>query len=527
MQTKHEVEPDLVLKRIKIKKARNRLLDFIKYTNKKYKANFHHQIICDDLDDFLRSETRNRLMIFTGPRKGKSQIVSRALPAYVFGRTPENNIIGASYSSDLASKNCKDVQEIMDSDEYADVFPNTHLPSKKTKRLAQFKEGSIRYVRNSEEFQLVGKDLGEYKAAGVGGALTGFGCDILLIDDVIKNMEEALSPNRKKVVYDWYTSTAYTRLSKKGKVVIIMTRWAEDDLCGALLADAKKNPEADQWEVLCFPEMFEEDHEFKHADDPRKEGEVLWPEFFPEEKVIKTKNSVGSKIWASLYQQKPAPTEGSVLKASDFKYFDATPKFDYLAMSIDAAFKDTDGSDNVAMGVFGVRGANKYLLHLVREKLDFVATIKALLKVRAMFQTMRFILIEDKANGPAVVSTLKSSVAGIITYSPTESKLARAYAITPQLEAGNVFLPNKYYEPNRQLYPWIMDEKVFDAFLNEVKMFPFGKNDDCVDMLTQFLIKLNSIPNWLTEMGDSEELPMDITNDGISELAQIMGWNIR
>jgi predicted phage terminase large subunit-like protein len=474
-----------------------------------------------------------------------SEIVSRNLPAYIFGKKPESKIIGASYAIELAEHNSRDVQKIMESSTYNELFPKVKLGAQEVKRK---RKGVVRPLKTSQVFDvlneveengdIVDKISGQYRAAGVGSALTGFGADYLILDDLIKNWEEALSPNRLELVYNWYLSTANTRLSKNGKIIIINTRWAEGDLCGRLLKEAKINPEADQWEVLCFPTIYEKGHEHASIHDPRKEGEVLWPEFFPEDKVKKARATLGSKIWSALHQQRPAPAEGSIYKTSWFQYFKEPPKFEYTAMSIDATFKDTKESDNVAMGVFGFAGANKYLLHLVREKLDFVETIKKIIELRNRFRELRYVLVEDKANGPAVVSTLKNKIPGLITYTPTESKIARANAVSAQFEAGNLWLPDKYYEPNRLRYPWIVenttDGNLFELFLEEFKTFPYGVNDDCVDMVNQILLKTGDVPTWLQELLDKEkqatsnvDYEKEREQAKINAVAELMGWNIQ
>lgn len=485
--------------------ARRKLLNFIQYTSPTYEANYHHEIICNELDGFLEDPDRDRMMIFVGPRRGKSEIVSRRLPAYAFGKNPDLQVIATSYGADLAQRMNRDVQRVIDSSEYKELFPETYLSGKNVKTAAL---GN--YVRTSDLFEVVGHK-GAYRSAGVGGGITGQGADLAIIDDPLKDMAEAMSGTRKQAVYDWYTSTLYTRLSKVGKVIIILTRWADDDLAGRLLKEAKVNPEADQWEVLCFPEEYDPNHPYKSDLDPRTEkGEILWPEWFPEDKVKKTKASVGSKVWASLFQQSPSPDSGGIFSGSWFQYFKEAPDFDYICSSWDCTFKDSASSDYVAGGVWGVKGANKYLLHLVKERLSFVETIKMMMKMYKKYPKQRFMLVEDKANGPAVISTLKAKIPGLLSFTPKESKEARANAVSPQYEAGNIFLPDKYYAPNRQYFPWIM--KLLDEYVEEHKNFPYSSNDDCVDMTTQLLLKIGGVPTWMEQLGmdTSSEMKTDV-----------------
>jgi predicted phage terminase large subunit-like protein len=524
MMSQIPISEDALLQELERDDARNDLLSFIQYTNPDYSANWHHKLICKRLDEFMRDPDKSRLMVFVGPRRGKSEIVSRRFPAYFFGHNPDAQIIATSYGADLAQRMNRDVQRVIDSPQYQELFPETQLSGKnvKTSSLGN-------YVRTSDLFEIVGRK-GAYRSAGVGGGITGQGADLALIDDPLKDMAEAMSATRKQVIWDWYTSTLYTRLSKVGKVVIILTRWAEDDLAGRLLKEAKTNGEADQWDILCFPEEYDPDHPYADPDDPRTEkGEILWPEWFPEEKVKKTKASVGSKVWGSLFQQSPAPDGGAIFKSQWFQYFKEPPEFEYICSSWDCAFKDSASSDFVAGGVWGVAGANKYLIYLIRERLSFVDTVKEMLRVHNMFPNQRFMLVEDKANGPAVVSTLKNKIPALITYSPKESKESRANAVSPQYEAGNIWLPDKYYEPNRSRHAWCM--KHLDDYIEEHKNFPFGGNDDTVDMTTQFLLKVGNVPSWLDELARGKETDSALTLDEQrtkqfeQSLMEKMGWD--
>jgi predicted phage terminase large subunit-like protein len=484
--------PEVAKKILKRIEARRHLLNFTLYTKPDYQTNWHHLILCKELEDFVRSKTRNRLIVQVGPRRGKSEIISRRLPAWVFGNFPNMEIMSASYASDLAQAMSRDVQRVMEDDKYIELFPRVRLSGKNVVNSSKYN-----YVKTADKFEIV-NHKGVYKCAGVGGALTGLGGDLIIIDDPVKDMVEATSVKRKQQVYDWYHSVASTRLSANGKVIIVMTRWAEDDLAGRLIADAKKDPETEQWEVISFPELFDSEHEFIHPLDPRKEGEVLWPSRFPQDKMEKRKKSTVSKIWNSLFQQEPAPDSGVILNPNYFQYFKEMPtEFDHKMASWDCTFKETDGSDFVVGQVWGIKGPHKYLLWLVRKRMSFPETIKSMLSVCNRFPDLQYSLIEDKANGPAVISTLKNKVRGLVAYNPNTSKEARAHAVSPQIEAGNVWLPDKYSEEVRRMCPWL-DE--LDIMIEEVKAFPFGKNDDCVDAMTQMLLREGDSLNWLEEL---------------------------
>jgi hypothetical protein len=189
-------------------------------------------------------------MLFMPPRHGKSEQGSRRLPAYIFGRKPHAAVIATSYSADLAKLMNRDVQRIIDTPIYGRIFPQTQLCNRKRTDATLSKNQT--WIRNSDLFEIVGH-RGYYRCAGVGGGITGMGCDFGLIDDPIKNAEEAASEVYREKVWEWYVSTFRTRLSKHGQQLLIMTRWHEDDLAGRLLQLAKSNANADQWRVVSFP----------------------------------------------------------------------------------------------------------------------------------------------------------------------------------------------------------------------------------------------------------------------------------
>jgi len=501
---------------INIKKAQTNLIDFITYTDSAYKPNWHHELICEEIDGFLEDPTRTRLMLFCPPRAGKSQIASRNLPAYAFGKNPNLEIIATSYGADLASAMNRDVKRIIDSPKYKEVFPNTTINSRNVKNSSK---GS--YVNTSDEFQIVNYK-GRYVSSGVGGGITGKGADLALIDDVLKDMAEATSPVRKQLIYDWYTSTLYTRLSPDGKVIIIMTRWAEDDLAGRLLEAAKNDPEADQWEVISLPTLFDSSNKNTHPSDPREDGEPLWPEKFSLQKINAIMKSVGKKVWASLFQQEPTPNSGTIFKGAGFQYYKVLCEFDYITISIDCTFKESDTSDFVAIGVFGTKGVQRHLVYLVRERLEFTQTVKELLLVFSKFPTARSTIVEDKANGSAVISSLKAHIPNIISYSPTESKIARANAVTPVFEAGNFFLPDPNSPYVREHMPWVAKHLV--DYIDEFKAFPYGKHDDMVDMTVQFLLKDSAAPKWLQELSKQDD-PNEFKSFD-QQLSDMMGWQV-
>ncbi len=445
--------------------ARSNLLDFTTYTFPAYEVNWHHKNICRKLDDFVAGKIR-RLMIFCPPRNGKSELVSRRLPAYILGRFPEASIISASYSSDLASMMNRDVQRIIDEGKYITLFPDTGL--------AGTKPSKINYIRNSDMFEIVGHS-GSYRAAGVGTGITGMGFHYGIIDDCLKNRQEAESKTIRDGVWDWYTSTFYTRQEKDAAILITLTRWHEDDLAGRLLKLAKEDPGADQWEVIEYPAVLET----PSGNDPRKPGDALWPGKYNRDVLDKIKATIGSYDWTALYQQNPTPAGGNMIKREWWKRYKEPPAaFDEVIQSWDCAFKDLQTSDYVVGQVWGRIGANKYLLDQIRAKMDTPATMTAIRMMSAKWPMGYAKLIEDKANGPAVIQMLSGEIPGLIAVNPQGGKVARVSSVLPDIEAGNVYVP---------------ENGLGDEFIDECSAFPSGKNDDQVDCMSQALFRLKVI----------------------------------
>lgn len=440
--------------------ARNSLLEFTKYTHPDYEANWHHEVLCQALDEWAFGDL-DRLMVFMPPRHGKSELVSRRLPAYIFGREPGAKIITATYGADLAQMMNRDVQKIIDTPEYVELFHDT--------RLAGMGIKTENTVRNASVFEIVDHG-GIYISAGVGGAITGMGFDYGIIDDPYKNRADANSSLIRRRIWDWFVSTFYTRQQGKRKILLTMTRWHEDDLAGELLERASLDTDADQWRVISFPAIAE------RAEINRCEGQALWPNRYDVEQLKKTKAVVGTYEWNALYQQHPSPLEGGIINRRWWQFYRTLPpRFDVMIQSWDMAFKGGGGSDYVVGQVWGRIGADKYLVDQVRGRYDFVQTLQVVKALSAKWPQANAKMVEDTANGPAIISSLKREISGLIPVVPLGSKESRLSAVAPEIEAGNVFLPESA--------PWIKD------FMEEVHSFPNGLHDDQVDAMSQALMR--------------------------------------
>lgn len=443
--------------------ARRHMADFTLFVDDRYHMNWHHKLICDTLDRFASREIK-RLIISTAPRHGKSELVSRKFPAFLLGQNPDASIIACSYSADLASRMNRDVQRIIDSQAYKELFCDTTLSNPHI-----FATDTSHSQRNSNLFEIV-NHRGSYRSTGVGGGITGMGGDYIIIDDPVKNREEADSPTYRDKVYDWYTSTLYTRLEKDGCILLTMTRWHEDDLAGRLLQKMQQE-DADQWTVLNLPAVCEYP---KPAYDIREEGQALWAWKYDEKALAKIKTAIGSRDFTALYQQRPSPGEGGTFKRGWWKYYTALPNdlCDFV-QSWDCAFKGKDSSDFVVGQVWARQGANRYLLDQVRGRMGFTETLQAMRNLSAKWPQAIRKLVEDKANGPAVIDVLKRELTGLVPVEPLGGKIARANAAAPAIEAGNVYLPDP------KIAPWVGD------FVEEHVKFPNDIHDDQVDAQSQ------------------------------------------
>ena len=343
--------------------ARNYMRDFSAYINPEYQNQWFHDVIDDKLQLVLDGVIK-RLMVFLPPQHAKTTHVSNYFPSFALGQNPDLKIIACSYSADLASKINRNVQRIIDKDEYKELFPGTRLNEKNIRN-----DAHGNYIRNSDEFEIVGHN-GFFKGVGVGGPLSGNPADVIIIDDPIKDAMEAQSITDRNRKWEWYCEVVSARLRNTTSIVVLMTRWHEDDLAGRIIAH-----EPGQWTIVNFPYIKEND---QNPDDKRQIGEALWPEMHSYEKAMQLKAN-SERMFASLCQQRPAPEEGGLFKISWIKYYAKTglpPRFDSIIQSWDCTFKDAVTSDFVVGQVWGKIGVCTYLLDMVRGRWSFSETIK-------------------------------------------------------------------------------------------------------------------------------------------------------
>lgn len=441
--------------------ARRNYKAFLNYTYKDYVGSFFFDYVCEAVDKFIDDVLAGKrpVIVFQAPpQHGKSELISRRLPPYLMGRFPDFNICAASYSEDLASPMAQAVKQNMEEPEYKILFP---MPTKKRK---YDKDATLEFNNKN------GK--GRYKGDGIGGGFTGRPCDIFIIDDPTKSHKEALSPTIKEAHWNWFQSCCLSRMSENSGIIVMATSWAEDDLPGRVISNYKGQ---EKLKVIKFPALNEPGEPGFNPDLPLG---ALVPGRHSREKLLETKSTYSDYWWAAVYQQQPMALGGNVFKSDFIQYYlpkDLPDRFDKVIASWDCTFKDTDGSDFVVGQVWGKKGSYAYLLDQVRERMSFTKTVQKVIDLKNKWPQVSAILIEDKANGPAVIDMLKRSVHGLIPVEPDGSKLARAHAVTYLWEARNVFLPSE------DICPWVKD------YTGELTAFPASANDDQVDAKTQAL----------------------------------------
>lgn len=434
-----------------LKLARLDLACYAIALNPKFELAWHHRLIADRLEAVERREI-SRLMIFMPPRHGKSLLGTQIFPAWFLGRHPDRSIITATYGQELADDFGRTVRNMVSDPFHRAIFPE------------------FRLADDSASMRRFGTTAGgSYFAVGRGGSLTGRGAHLLLIDDPLKDAEEARSEATRRALHEWYSSVAYTRLQPGGAVVVISTRWHEDDLAGRLLREDPKG-----WDVLNWPAIAEVDEAFRRA------GEALWPEKFPLEKLEGIRAVLGGGPFASLYQQHPAAAEGAIFKREWWRFFREQPPLKRIVQSWDTAFKNGTENDYSACTTWGVADNGYYLLWFWRGRVEFPELKKRMQWLAEQWKPHQ-ILVEDKASGQSLIQELRyASALPIIPIKVDKDKLARAEAITPLIEAGRVFLP--------EFAPWLSD------YVDELAAFPTGVHDDAVDSTTQALNYLRHAP---------------------------------
>ena len=411
------------------------------------------------IQSFIESDTGHAydiLIIECPPQHGKSMTVSESLPSWYLGRHPTENIILASYDSDFAERFCRKNKE-------------------KIKSCGRNLFGiEIGAIDRAGEFEL-GNGKGRMISRGIMSGITGNPANLIIIDDPVKNQQEADSPAYRNRVWSEWQASLKSRLAAKGKVVVIMTPWTDDDLAARIIRSEKNV------QLIRLPVEAEEN-------DPigREAGEALCPELGKDNQWLTDFKASyisdphgGQRAWTALYQCSPRQEEGNLVRRDWWKYYDPEEQIQFGTeiISVDASFKGDDSSDYVSIQVWGKRAQDYYLRYCLNKRLNFPDTVEAIKTIYRLFPRARTVLIEEAANGPAIIQTLQREMF-IIPVTPLGGKISRVNAISPAIESGHVFLP----DPAKA--PWVSD------YIDQWTAFPNSKYDDMVDATSQALARM-------------------------------------
>jgi len=447
--------------------AQNSFLHFVHAMWPEFISGRHHRIIAEKLQRVASGDLK-RLIINMAPRHTKSEFASFLFPAWMMGQNPRMKIIQATHTTELAVGFGRKTKNLLDSDEYKEIFPDV--------KLAADSKASGRWDTSRG---------GMYYAVGVGSNLAGRGGDLVIIDDP-HSEQTAMSNSGFDDAWDWYTGGPRQRLQPGGSIVLVQTRWSEKDMTGQLLRAMAKDPLADQWEVVELPAIFDD-------------GKPCWPEYWSLEDLTAVKASIPPSKWNAQYQQRPTGEENAIIPREWWRIWegDNIPQLQYVIQSYDTAFTKRERSDFSAITTWGVfypeEGGppNLILLDAKKGRYDF-PELKALAFEEYEYWDPDTVIIEAKASGLPLTHEMRQTGIPVVNFTPSKGndKVSRVYAVTPLFEAGMVWAPDKSWA---------------EELIEEVAAFPEGEYDDLVDSMTQALMRYRQ--------GNFIQLPTDDWQD--------------
>jgi len=429
-------------------KAKSDFLSFVKCVWPEFIEGSHHRHIAEKFNKLSRGEIK-RLIVNMPPRHTKSEFASYLLPSWMVGRDPKLKIIQVTHTGELAIRFGRKAKHLIDSEEYHKIFET---------RLQEDSKAAGRWETAQG---------GEYFAAGVGGAITGRGADLLIIDDP-HSEQDALSETALESAYDWYTSGPRQRLQPGASIVLVMTRWSTKDLT-AMLLKAQKEVKGDQWDVVEFPAIME------HG--------PVWPEYWKSDELDKVKATLPVAKWNAQWMQKPTSEEGAIIKREWWRVWkhDWIPQLEYVIQSYDTAFLKKETADFSAITTWGLfypsidEPLNLILLDAVKERYEFPELRRVALQ-QYKYWNPEMVIVEAKASGLPLTYELRQMDIPVVNFTPSKGndKHVRVNTCAPVFESGMV---------------WAPDQKFADEVIEECAAFPFGDNDDLVDSMTQAVMR--------------------------------------
>ena len=432
-------------------RAQDNFMVFVKHVYEGFIEGSHHKKVAKQFEK-LAVTPGSRIIVNMPPRHTKSEFASYLLPAWLIGKNPELKIIQTTHTAELAVRFGRKVRNLMELEIYREIFPEVDLRAD-SKAAGRWETGQG----------------GEYFAAGVGGAITGRGADLLIIDDP-HSEQDALPETAMENVYEWYTSGPRQRLQPGGSIVVVMTRWSLKDLTGKLIRAQANDVMSDQWDVVEFPAILPSDN-------------VLWPEFWNKDELLRVKASLSLAKWNAQWQQNPTAEEGAIIKKEWWQKWQKKeiPPVSYIMQSYDTAFSKKETADYSAITTWGVFQPkesgpdNLILMDAKRGRWDF-PELKAKALEEYQYWEPDMVLIEAKASGTPLTDELRTMGIPVVNYTPSRGrdKHTRMHMVAPIFESGRVWAPEKKFS-----------EEVID----ECAAFPNGEHDDFCDSMSMALIR--------------------------------------
>ena len=429
--------------------AKNDFLSFVKCVWPDFIEGSHHRHIAKKFNKLATGELK-RLIVNMPPRHTKSEFASYLLPAWMVGRNPKLKIIQATHTGELAIRFGRKAKNLIDSQEYSKIFKT---------RLQEDSKAAGRWETAQG---------GEYFAAGVGGAITGRGADLLIIDDP-HSEQDAMSEGSLENAYEWYTSGPRQRLQPGATIVVVMTRWSTKDLTSMLLK-AQKEVKGDQWEVVEFPALLDD-------------GSPVWPEYWKKEELEKVKATLPTTKWNAQFMQKPTSEEGAIIKREWWRRWkkDWIPKLYHVIQSYDTAFMKKETADFSAITTWGVfyvnddAPAHLILLDSVKGRWEFPDLRRRALQ-QYKYWSPETVIVESKASGLPLTYELRQMDIPVVNFTPSKGndKHTRVNSVAPLFESGMI---------------WAPEQKFAEEVIEECAAFPYGDHDDLVDTTTQAVMR--------------------------------------
>ena len=454
--------------------AQTKFIKFVERVWPTFISGRHHKRMAEAFERVAHGELK-RLIINMPPRHTKSEFASYLLPAWFLGKFPHKKVIQTSHTAELSTGFGRKVRNLVDSEVYGDIFPGVSLQSDS--------KAAGRWNTNSK---------GDYFAIGVGGAVTGKGADILIIDDPHSEQEAAMAAVNPEVydkTYEWYTSGPRQRLQPGGSIVIVMTRWSSKDLTGQVIKSAALRG-GEEWEVIEFPAIL-------------PSGNPLWPEFWSLEELEALREELPNSKWQAQYQQNPVGNESAIIKRDWWKVWEKEdpPKCEYILQSWDTAFESNNRADYSVGTTWGIfyRGEDRnqpniILLGVYRKRVEFPDLKKDFLKEYQEYEPDS-VIIEKKASGAPLIYDMRAMGIPVQEYTPSrgQDKFARLNSVSDIIASGKVWIPEKRWA---------------EELVDEIAAFPSGDHDDMVDSTTLALMRFRQ--GGFLRLPDDEPEPIKL-----------------